>query len=181
MAIVLSEQELGRILSNPDTLMEQSLEGCSVDIRTIADMCDFFLEPISGSADQIVYEVFSWPESGEATDLLITITVLHPGKVGNEQFHTKGHFHRDVGGPEFIVGYQGTGILQLGDETGHVTEIPVIKGTHVWVPSGSAHRMVNRSPELVTYLSISSAYVGHDYDSVVKLRWKQNISKEVNA
>lgn len=179
VAIVLSEQELRHIVRNPDFLGDKALEGCSVDTRRVGDMRDFFFEPTDELDDQIVYEVFAWPENGETTDLLATITVLHPGSIGTEPFHTKGHFHNDPDGPEFVVGYHGTGILQLGDHTGRVTDLEVSKGTHVWIPPGTAHRVINRSSEPVTYLSISSAYVGHDYDAVVALHWKQNITRRL--
>lgn len=174
MSIVITGDELQNIWMNLDSVGRSVPEGCTVDTRHVEDMREFYLESNGESLDQVVYEVFGWPESGDGTDLLVTVTILYPGMVGDEHFHTKGHFHHDPDGPEFIVGYQGTGVLQTGDRMGHTAEVEVVRGTHVWIPLGTAHRVINRSNDPVVYLSVSAASVGHDYDSVVQLRWKRD-------
>lgn len=181
MPIVISEPELQKILGNLESGLDVMLAGFSVDTRRVSDMAEFYCESADPLSDPVVYEVFSWPDDGGVADLLVTITVLHAGRVGNEPFHTKGHFHKDPDGPEFVLGYQGTGALQTGDRHGAVHEVELARGTHVWVPSGMAHRVVNRTSESIVYLSISSSAVGHDYDSVAQLHWKQDIVKEVRT
>lgn len=95
------------------------------------------MQPTEDGAEKIVYQILAWPDQGRMTDLLVTVTVLHPGRVGKEHFHTKGHFHNDPDGPEFVVGYKGTGILQTGDRTGRAEEVHVGRGTHVLIPEGT--------------------------------------------
>lgn len=172
MALVISESRLAEILSKTP-LADGTMEGLTVSTRNLSEMTRYFKDPGALSSDPMVYQILSWPEEGRETDLLITVTILYPGFMGEEHFHTKGHFHAEPDGPEFVWGYEGDGILELGDRTGSVTTTEVTKGTHVWVPPGTAHRMVNPTDKPVSYLSMSSAGVGHDYDSVVKLGWRR--------
>lgn len=178
MPLVITAEEIEGLLENFDMVEESALNGCTLDIRRVSDMKEFYFEYTETETDKIVYQIFGWPEHGGKTDLLVTITVLHPGSVGSEQFHTKGHFHNDPDGPEFVVGYRGVGILQTGSRAGLRDEVKIERGTHVWIPSGVAHRVINRSDEPVIYLSVSSAVVGHDYDSVTQLRWKRDTKEE---
>lgn len=176
--IVITGEEIERLLQRLDVVVEPSLNGCIVDTRRVSDMKDFYFESAEDKADKIVYQILGWPEDGAIADLLVSITVLYPGSVGSEQFHTKGHFHNDPDGPEFVVGYKGVGVLQTGDRAGLTRETKIERGTHVWIPTGVAHRVINRSSEPVIYLSVSSATVGHDYDSVTQLGWKRDITKK---
>ncbi len=181
MPIVITGEEIEELLKNLDLVVESALNGCTVDTRRVSDMQEFYFGSTREDADKIVYQILGWPKGGGKADLLVTVTVLYPGDLGNEQFHTKGHFHNGPDGPEFVVGYRGVGILQTGDRTGLVDEVTVERGTHVWIPTGVAHRVINRSDEPVIYLSVSSAAVGHDYDSVTQLGWKRDITKEVQV
>lgn len=178
MPMVITGEEIEGLLQNLDLAVESGWDGCTVDTRRVSDMQEFYFESAEGETDKIVYQILGWPEDGGMADLLVTITILHHGSVGSEQFHTKGHFHNGPDGPEFVVGYRGVGILQTGDRSGFRNEVKVERGTHVWIPTGVAHRVINRSDEPVIYLSVSSAAVGHDYDSVTQLRWKRDITKE---
>lgn len=171
MAWVLNAQQMAEILQTFN-LAEGEFEGAAVETRRLAHMKQYFENPQSAPDDTVIYSIFAWPDRGTSTDLLVTITVLYPGQIGAENFHTKGHFHNEPDGPEFVVGYQGVGELELGERNGAVSRVEVSRGTHVWVPAGTAHRMVNRSAEPVAFLSISSAAVGHDYESVAVLNWK---------
>jgi len=173
MPLVIAEERLSSILAKLSSF-EESANGMSVISRRISEMASYYEHFNETDEDSVVYEVLSWPEDGRDTALLITITVLYPGTVGKEHFHTKGHFHFEPDGPEFVVGYKGHGLLEMGDRQGFLTTAAVHPGTHVWVPPGTAHRMMNTSSEPVTYLSISSAAVGHDYESVAVLGWKYN-------
>ena len=43
--------------------------------------------------DVLLYEVYEIHRPEVAGELLNGISIVHPGKVGNEYFMTKGHFH----------------------------------------------------------------------------------------
>lgn len=143
----------------------------SREARHWSAMKDYFRQaPESG--DPLIYEVYTWTDGDAATNLLSTITVLHPGRIGTEYFHTKGHFHTAPDGSEFVVGYFGEGVLETATREGEVTETVVTHGLHLVIPDGNAHRVANRGGEAVIYLSISSAGVGHDYESVRTCGWR---------
>src|SRR4030042_2235908 len=43
--------------------------------------------------DQLIYEVYEIRRPKVEGELLMGISIVHPGKVGKEFFMTKGHFH----------------------------------------------------------------------------------------
>ena len=75
------------------------------------------------------------------------ITLLTPGKNGDEFNKTYGHFHKYQGVEVYSVVYgQGVLILQRNDETGEAKEFKVASlrsGTTVEIPSGYGHCLVN--------------------------------------
>ncbi len=140
--------------------------------RKWSAMSGYFADSPLDGEDPLIYEVFTWIDGKAETNMLATITVLYPGRIGGEHFHTKGHYHLNPDGSEFVVGYWGEGVLETAPREGSITETPIRPGSHFIVPSGHAHRVVNRSLEPVVYLSISSAGVGHDYAGVVACGWR---------
>ncbi len=141
------------------------------DARRWSAMREYFAgAPEQG--DPLIYEIYTWNDGHAPTNLLSTITVLHAGRIGDEFYHTKGHFHTDPDGSEFVVGYFGEGVLQTGTRAGAVTETQIMRGAHLVIPDSRAHRVVNRGEEAAVYLSVSSAGVGHDYDSVSACGWR---------
>lgn len=150
--------------------------GLTLDTRKWSDMKAHFPCVNSIAADPVIYEICTWPLTEGVSDLLVTVTVLYAGNVEGDPFHTKGHFHRKPDGPEVVVGYGGEGYLQLATETGDVTEIQFRDGEQVVVPPGYGHRVVNRSSSAVYYLSISTAHVGHDYESTSLVNWRREVT-----
>ncbi len=146
--------------------------GLTIDTRRWSDMSAYFHGSPATGIDQVIYQICNWPSSPGMSDLLITVTLLYPGAINGEFFHTKGHFHDNPDGPELVVGYGGEGYLQLATREGTVTEVRVTEGEQVFVPPGYGHRAVNRSDSPIYYLSVSTADVGHDYDSVTRVGWR---------
>ncbi len=142
------------------------------EARCWSDMSDYFKEqPPVG--DPLIYETFAWPDGSAATNLLVVFTVLRAGKIGQEHFHTKGHFHVGEDGSEVAICYAGEGILETAPQGGAVRATAMAAGTHVLIPAGHAHRMVNAGDEPVVFLSICSAGVDHDYHSVLQFNWRR--------
>lgn len=75
------------------------------------------------------------------------VTILSPGKNGNEFNKTYGHFHNYQGVEIYRVIYgQGVLIMQRNDEDGEAKEIRVTSlrgGMTVEVPAGYGHALVN--------------------------------------
>src|SRR3989344_1196164 len=75
------------------------------------------------------------------------ITILSPGKNGNEFNKTYGHFHNYQGVEIYRVVYgQGILVMQRNDEIGEAKEVSVSNlrsGMTVEVPAGYGHALVN--------------------------------------
>ena len=82
--------------------------------RTLGDLRGIFADVDAFSRmpqNILAYEVSSFLPEQEGTPggLYFGITYLHPGKVGNEYFMTKGHFHANIDRAEFYWGLEGEG------------------------------------------------------------------------
>lgn len=149
-----------------------TFDGAARAARHLRDMPGCFPpDSAAAAADPLVYEVFEWPSHGLVTDLMVTMTVLYPGRVGGQAHHTKGHFHHDPDGEELVAGISGTGLLELFSRKAEHRTVPLRPGTHVAVEPGWAHRVSNPGPAPLLYLSVSSARIGHDYEGVRAAGW----------
>ena len=103
-------------------LKDFSLKGDPViyQQRLIKDIAGIFLdqEAVKLIPDEtLAYNVQSWVPVAEGTSggLCFGTSTIMPGKVGNEYFMTKGHFHAHSDRAEFYWGVQGNGMLILMD------------------------------------------------------------------
>ena len=116
--------------------------------RTLGDLRGIFADVDAFSRmpqNILAYEVSSFLPEQEGTPggLYFGITYLHPGKVGNEYFMTKGHFHANIDRAEFYWGLEGEGMLILMDQLRRVWAERVFPGSLHYIPGGVAHRMAN--------------------------------------
>ena len=117
------------------------------------------------SGDPMVYEVLQYDVPSENGQLVVCTTVIHPGRVGDEFFMTKGHYHarRETG--EVYVGLQGYGklLMEVDDEFSSQEMGP---GTVAYVPPHWAHRTANTSDGPFIFLAVYPADAGHDYGTI---------------
>lgn len=78
----------------------------------------------------VVYQVEMHKKEtqGKEGGLLFGTSYLYPGKVGDEYFMTKGHFHEIRNRAEYYWGIQGRGLLLLMAENGELTAEEVSPG-----------------------------------------------------
>ena len=119
--------------------------------------------------DQLVYKVTSKePNQGDG-QLHYGMGCLMPGRVGNEYFLTKGHFHSYRPAAEIYIGLSGEGQMLLEDEsTGAYKLVPFKKDSIVYVPGYTAHRTINTGHEPLTYIGVYPANAGHDYGVIAE-------------
>ena len=124
--------------------------------RTLGDLRGIFADVDAFSRmpqNMPAYEVSSFLPEQEGTPggLYFGITYLHPGKVGDEYFMTKGHFHANIDRAEFYWGLEGEGMLILMDQSRRVWAERVFPGSLHYIPGGVAHRMANTDgkPQLI--------------------------------
>lgn len=119
-------------------------------------------------SDQIVYEVESYlPVPQETTGgLFFGITFIHPGKVGNEYFMTKGHFHKILDRAEFYWCIEGEGMLILMDKNRNTWAEKMYPGSLHYINGYTAHRTANTGKEILSFGACWPSDAGHDYDTI---------------
>ena len=151
------------------------LSGDSVDTmtRTISDLDGVFEDAAAYEAldgDTVVYNVESYTPvaSGTAGGLFFGVTHLLPGKVGNEYFMTKGHFHEKRDRSEFYWGIAGEGLLVMMNDSGEAWTEEVQPGSLHYVPADTAHRLVNTGDAVLDVGACWPSDAGHDYGSITE-------------
>lgn len=116
----------------------------------------------------LVYSVQAWlPEDeGKSGGLFFGVSTIYPGKVGDEYFMTKGHFHSKSDRTEFYWGIQGEGMLLLMDRQRNTWAERVFPGSLHYIPSHVAHRLCNTSTSKMIVGACWPSDAGHDYDEI---------------
>jgi len=117
--------------------------------------------------DTILYEVYEIERPEVAGELLHGLSVLHPGKVGDEYFMTKGHFHTILDTAEVYYCLRGRGYMVMETPEGDWAVEPLRPQSVLYVPPRWSHRSVNTSmtEDLVTFF-VYPGDAGHDYGSI---------------
>ena len=138
--------------------------------RRMSDMLGMYRDPdaeegLVASGDPMVYEVLQYDVPDTNGQLVVCTTVIHPGRVGDEYFMTKGHYHlkRETG--EVYVGLQGHGVLLMEVED-RFSRLDMGPGTVAYVPPFWAHRTANTSDDKFIFLAVYPADAGHDYGTI---------------
>src|SRR5262249_17341797 len=101
------------------------------------------------------------------------ISCIMPGRVGQEYYMTKGHYHAWRPAAEYYIGLRGIGILLLEEEkTGKCWSLPMTPNSGLYVPGHTAHRTVNTGAEPLTFLGIYPFNAGHDYGAIVERNFR---------
>ena len=140
-------------------------------VRRASDMRGYYadekaLEALIARGDPIHYEVFEKPVPREYGHLMYCISVLHPGRVGDEFFMTKGHYHTVCETAETYLGLKGSGYIVLKTSEGAFDAVPIARGTMVYVPPYWAHRSVNISDEALVSYCVYPGEAGHNYGDI---------------
>lgn len=117
-------------------------------------------------SDPLVYEVFVAPAPESEGHLCHGVTVLHPGRVGDEYFMTKGHYHQKSGTAEVYYGLAGNGLMLLQTRLGIWRTVDIGPGTVVYVPPHWGHRSINTGDVPLILLFAYPGDAGHDYGTI---------------
>ena len=165
----------------------EQLKGADVveSKRTLAELKGVFADDKafeSMDLSQVVYHVASYLPVPEGTPggLYMGITYLSPGKVGDEYFMTKGHFHKNPDSAEFYWGVKGEGMLILMDQNRTVWAEEMHPGTLHYIPAGIAHRVANVGDSELVFAASWPSDAGHDYETIAQDGFASRL-KEVNG
>lgn len=167
-----------------DLLVTFSLDSVKLDNRPmtqrrLADLAGSFadkaaLEGALAEGNPLLYEVSSVEPAHGDGQLHYGLCILYPGRIGQEYYLTKGHYHSTREAAEIYLGLQGEGAMVLEDEaTGETRMVPLTPQSVVYVPGHTAHRTVNTGVKPLVYIGIYPANAGHDYGSIAESNFRQ--------
>lgn len=140
--------------------------------RRLSSMRGQFLDQETYNAlleqgDSLLYEVYEIKRPEVAGELLHGLSIVHPGKVGDEYYMTKGHFHTVLETGEVYYCLKGEGMMVMETPEGEWAVEPLRPNSVLYVPPRWAHRSVNTSPtqDLVTFF-VYPGHAGHDYGTI---------------
>jgi len=127
--------------------------------RILSDMEGMYLDnsklkEMLNSGDIVVYEFYDLGMPENPGELAYGTTILYPGKVGNEYFMTKGHFHAKIDTAEIYYCIKGHGYLLMENPNGDVEFQEMKPGISVYVPE-----------PLIMFFAFR-ADAGHDYKTI---------------
>jgi glucose-6-phosphate isomerase len=140
--------------------------------RRLSDMKGQFLDIDAfdtgvANGDPILYEVYEISRPQVPGELIHGISILHPGKIGDEFNMTKGHFHVVLDTAEIYYCLQGKGVMVMETPEGDWKVENLTPGEVLYVPPRWAHRSVNTgSKEALISLFAYPGNAGHDYGTI---------------
>jgi glucose-6-phosphate isomerase len=114
----------------------------------------------------VIYEVFTPAMPELEGHLAYGTSIVNPGKVGDEFYMTKGHFHQKLETAEVYYCLQGHGYLLMQTPESEVKAVALRPGGIVYVPPRWAHRSINVSADRFVTLFVYPADAGHDYATI---------------
>jgi glucose-6-phosphate isomerase len=153
--------------------------------RRLSQLSDLFVDQAAvqstlAAADPLLYDVRMRPFVTSLSDFTFGVTRIYPGKVGDEYFMTKGHFHLLLEQPEVYFCLQGQGCLLLESAEGDFHAHWWTPGAVSHIPPGYAHRTVNIGSELLVFSALYHLSAGHDYGKIALRGFSRRVV-EVNG
>jgi len=152
--------------------------------RYLADLRGSFHDAAAYEAalagkNPLVYEVTAVePATGDG-QLHFGLGILYPGKIGDEYYLTKGHYHSHRAAAEVYIGLKGEGVMLLEDETsGESRMVPLRAQSAVYVPGYTAHRTMNTGAETLVYIGVYPSNAGHDYGAIAAKNFRMIVVEQ---
>jgi len=142
-------------------------------VRRASDMRGYYADEaaldrlIEENGDPVHYEVFERPVPLDQGQLMFCISKLYPGRVGDEYFFTKGHYHEVLETAEIYLALCGRGyMLMKTPDDGLCVAEAMARGRMVYVPPCWAHRSVNTGDEPLISFCVYPGEAGHNYGDI---------------
>ena len=135
-----------------------------------------FAEALAADDGKPVYWVESSNTEPESNGGLITgISVLEPGRVGEEYAMTRGHIHANHEYSELYYCLAGHGIMLLETIDGRSEAVELRVGEAAYVPGHWVHRSVNVGSARFVTLFCYGCPSGQDYGIIERARGMKNL------
>jgi len=138
------------------------------------------LDRLIANGDPLHYEVLECLPPEEYGHIFFCISRLMPGKVGDEYFMTKGHYHTVAHTGELYMCLRGEGYMLMKTADGRFDAQPFHRGAMVYCPPYWAHRSVNTGKEPLVSFCSYNAEAGHNYGDIEKEGFVKRVM-EVNG
>jgi glucose-6-phosphate isomerase len=156
-------------------------------LRTLSALKGQFLDQATynqmlAEEDRLIYEVYEIKRPEVEGEMLMGISIVHPGKVGDEFFMTKGHFHSVLETSEIYYCLRGEGYMVMETPEGDTSVEALSPGKVLYVPPRWAHRSVctSRLEDLVTFFAYP-ANAGHDYGTIERSGFRKLVVDGANG
>ena len=123
---------------------------------------------IAEQGDPLHYAVDERPVPEEYGHIMFCISTLQPGKVGDEYFMTKGHYHTVLHTGEIYLCLRGQGYMLMKTKDGRFAAERMEKHRMVYIPPYWGHRSVNTGAEPLVSYCVYNAEAGHNYGDIEK-------------
>ena len=155
-----------------------TIDGLPGSVRRLSDMRGYFADSAAYANhltqdDPVLYTVASMDSAQGEGQLHYGLGLIMPGRIGEEYYMTKGHYHAWRSAAEVYIGLRGTGLMLLEDEQAGSTLLTLTRNSIVYVPGYTAHRTINTGDEPLVYLGIYPASAGHDYGAIAERNFLQ--------
>ncbi|MBB6635894.1 glucose-6-phosphate isomerase [Cohnella thailandensis] len=114
----------------------------------------------------LLYEFHELGVTETDGNLAFGTSIVYPGKVGEEYYMTKGHFHTIIDTAEVYYCIGGRGLMLMENPEGEWDAQEFTPGKAVYVPGRYAHRSINTGTEPLITFYVFRADAGHDYGSI---------------
>lgn len=148
-----------------------SKSGAETSVRHVSNIKGMFADSEAEQAlidgeNPMVYEFYEMGAPESDSDLAFGSSITYPGKVGNEYFMTKGHFHTILDTAEVYYCLSGHGYMLMENPEGEWSAQEISAGKMVYVPPRYAHRSINVGDvPMVTFFCFRGD-AGHDYGTI---------------
>jgi len=123
--------------------------------------------------DPLVYEFYELDLPSQSSDLKFGTTIIYPGRVGQEFYMTKGHFHQILDTAEVYYTLSGTGLMLMETPEGETKAKSLKPGQALYVPPRWAHRSINTDETPLVLFFVFRSDAGHDYGTIEKKGFRQ--------
>lgn len=175
------------ILNAPAMFIDSKLSGSEVvrSTKLLSDLNGIFEDSTAFKkmdSNQTAYEVDSYMPVGEGTEggLFFGLTHLYPGNVNGEYFMTRGHIHAIENRAEYYWGLEGDGLLLLMDKNRNTRAEHMYPGSLHYIPSFTAHRVVNTGNQILRFGACWPSDAGHNYDIITSEGFSKRV-KNING
>jgi glucose-6-phosphate isomerase len=118
--------------------------------------------------DPVIYAFSEKILPEEPGHLQIAMTSINPGKVGEEYYMTKGHYHKLAHTSEVYLGLEGKGCLLMQTAEGNFSSLDIRPGVLAYIPPYWGHRMVNTGETPFIFFAVYPGDAGHNYGDIEK-------------